>query len=982
MRSTSAALHHNTPAVAVRDNRGLTVRTLACHRHPHAPGTTDIRLTRHRFDPRGFLTRSADPRLHHAARPNFTCRSALSGAVLRADGADSGTSLALRDAAGRPLMALSHLLTADDGTDDHAQAVTRTFHYEAAHLPGRPLTVTETTADGLSRTAERFVYAGGSAPEQARNLAGRCVSHHDAAGLVQTDSAALTGGPLSVTRRLLREADSPETPADWRETGAAARHALLADPPYVTLTRADATGAGLTTTDAAGNRQRVACDVAGQPSGCWLTLKGGTERAVVRSLTRNAAGQPLREEHGNGVVTTYRYAPQTRRLTGITVARPAGHACGAGVLQNLRYQYDPVGNVLGVRNDAQETRFWRNRKVVPESRYVYDSLYQLVSATGREMADAGRPGGGLPAVVAFDSAACTPYVRTYDYDRGGNLTRIRHDAPATGHRHTTAITVSDRSNRGVLSTLTDRPEEVDALFTASGQQMQLQPGQNLAWTARNELLSVTPVVRDGSTDDRESYRYDGGRQRILKVNVQKKKTGTETRRTLYLPGLELRTVVSHGKETESLEVITVREVAGAPVQVLHWTSGKPEEITGDQKRYRYDNLTGSCSLELDGDGNVISTEEYYPYGGTAIWTARSAVEASYKTVRYSRRERDATGLYYHGYRYYQPWAGRWLSADPAGAVDGLNLFRMCRNNPATFSDYDGCQPVDGSNIVADDTDFQIRLAGGVLTGQQDSLIQNQYEQFFDNVRYKVKTFGNYFNDLLSISTFDMHPQPETNRVHFKEVFSSLTSDEKHAVRSWTALEDEGSEHEFSDAPGVYYESVNYELNQYLYRGEALSEELEKAHTNLSSALKKLPKFKGHLLRINGYHNNEFLPWGEVIFPGDIVTNYPAYMSASDANKYAKQVFNDSEYDNYAMYYFSDAHSATPLLNGIASRADNEREFLFSPLSFFQVENIAIAKPAERASDYAPGRISVCLKEIHFRKNILARNIHTGQSMSF
>ncbi|MGT3828646.1 RHS repeat-associated core domain-containing protein, partial [Enterobacter kobei] len=38
---------------------------------------------------------------------------------------------------------------------------------------------------------------------------------------------------------------------------------------------------------------------------------------------------------------------------------------------------------------------------------------------------------------------------------------------------------------------------------------------------------------------------------------------------------------------------------------------------------------------------------------------------------------------------YQPWAGRWLSADPAGTVDGLNLFRMCRNNPVTFNDLTG-----------------------------------------------------------------------------------------------------------------------------------------------------------------------------------------------------------------------------------------------------------------------------------------------------
>ncbi|WP_230381404.1 RHS repeat-associated core domain-containing protein, partial [Pseudomonas guariconensis] len=96
---------------------------------------------------------------------------------------------------------------------------------------------------------------------------------------------------------------------------------------------------------------------------------------------------------------------------------------------------------------------------------------------------------------------------------------------------------------------------------------------------------------------------------------------------------------------------------------------------------------------------LISQEEYYPFGGTAVWAARNEVEASYKTVRYSGKERDATGLYYYGYRYYQPWAGRWLSADPAGTVDGLNLFCMVRNNPLTFADEEGLLSAEVSKSV-------------------------------------------------------------------------------------------------------------------------------------------------------------------------------------------------------------------------------------------------------------------------------------------
>ncbi|VFS15003.1 Uncharacterised protein [Enterobacter cancerogenus] len=167
----------------------------------------------------------------------------------------------------------------------------------------------------------------------------------------------------------------------------------------------------------------------------------------------------------------------------------------------------------------------------------------------------------------------------------------------------------------MLSTLTENPADVEALFTAGGQQAQLQPGQALVWTPRNELLQVTPVVRDGGEDDRESYRYDGGSLRILKVSLQSAGNSVQTQRVIYLPGLELRSMQSGNTETESLEVISVGEAGRAQVRVLHWANGKPDGIDNDQVRYSYDNLTGSSGLELDGNGKVISTEEYYPYGG-------------------------------------------------------------------------------------------------------------------------------------------------------------------------------------------------------------------------------------------------------------------------------------------------------------------------------------------------------------------------------
>lgn len=42
-----------------------------------------------------------------------------------------------------------------------------------------------------------------------------------------------------------------------------------------------------------------------------------------------------------------------------------------------------------------------------------------------------------------------------------------------------------------------------------------------------------------------------------------------------------------------------------------------------------------------------------------------------------------------GHRYYQPWIGHWLSADPAGIVDGINLNCMVKNNPTMYCDEHG-----------------------------------------------------------------------------------------------------------------------------------------------------------------------------------------------------------------------------------------------------------------------------------------------------
>ncbi len=670
----STKLCKDTPSVIVRDNRGLTVRNVEYNRTVDG-SERQLLITRHVFDASGALQSSADPRhaLQPSSTPNFSYKRMLSSQQIRVESIDAGTQVHLQDARGLLIW------TADSNKNRQR------WEYDALSRPTRCF---ERAADDMEESCrERFFY-GDADDDAEQNLRGCLIRHDDTAGCAQISSYALTGKPLNEARRFLRNLDRP----DWSEDEEASE-ALLEEYSYTTHRLYNALSELLTETDAAGHCKRYEQNLAGQTKAVWLQLAGKAERQIASNLQYNAWGVTLQVRLGNGVVHTYEYEATTQRLQRLSALRESDST----TLQNLRYTYDPVGNITRIEDVAQSTRYMRNQRVDPVTVYEYDACYQLLSATGRESAQAKQQGPALPGLQNFDDTQLVNYTRRYTYDSSGNLFKIQHTG---AQNYTLNMTVAVHSNGVVPEEWEATPEQVDSYFDASGNLKQLQAGQPLTWNERDQLSRVVQIDRPSNADD-ERYIYASESRRVRKVRCWLAGNQQHKEEVRYLPGLEWREQrqadindENTARVNESLQVLSV-DAGGVFLRLLHWEIGQPEDITNDQARYSLDNHLGSSTLELDGEGNKLTYEEYYPFGGTAIWTAKSQIEAKYKYVRYSGKERDATGLYYYGYRYYAPWLGRWLNPDPAGTVDGLNLYRMVRNNPVLFKDADGLAPETG-----------------------------------------------------------------------------------------------------------------------------------------------------------------------------------------------------------------------------------------------------------------------------------------------
>ncbi|KAA2238584.1 hypothetical protein F0L74_20385 [Chitinophaga agrisoli] len=654
------------------------------------------------YDLQGQQLSNTDPRLFLAMvrenTPYFNFRSeyAMDGQVLQSDSADAGLRWSLQNIAGNAAVSWDSRGFVSQNKYDNLQ---------------RPLGMYVSGGDQstpLANWVQRMVY-GETAPNAAGlNLVGKPWKEYDDAGLTVINSYGLAGKPLQVNTYLRPDY---KTTANWT---AQAQQDIINEPVFTRSTACNVTGQVIWETQPDGSQLAYEYNInsALQASKQKIANPAVTAdpqwQTVISNIEYNAAGQRLSAINGNGVITRHAYDPLTQLLrrtyaTSNITGQPE-------VLQDVGYTYDPVGHTITATNNNAETVFNNNQQIDPVSTYTYDPLYRIISATGRTLPGLRQNTTGSTT----DLQNLENYTQLFAYDLGNNLVLKRQ--VATSASWSQVMTIAAGSNRLNTMYAGNAASQPSFTYDANGNMLVLQPGSTaqISWNYANYMAAVVNISRNVTNpqtgenmalDDAEYYQYDINGNRVRKITEQMANGGTQILYTekIYLGSYQrqrswtapVNTTTSTPITPDSEKHTLVVNDGDAAVLITHlWTIPPPIQtvIAAGDVCYRYQlcDPLNSVRIEVNEAAGLFTYEEYYVYGGTAYMLSRNQLDADTKELRFCGKERDnTTGLYYYGARYYADWLARWMSPDPAGPVDGFNLYEYAGGNPVNYNDPTG-----------------------------------------------------------------------------------------------------------------------------------------------------------------------------------------------------------------------------------------------------------------------------------------------------
>ncbi len=187
-----------------------------------------------------------------------------------------------------------------------------------------------------------------------------------------------------------------------------------------------------------------------------------------------------------------------------------------------------------------------------------------------------------------------------------------------------------------------------------------------------------------------TFSYDPfGRRAIKKTydSKEKNKKTLSTTRSFYLGLHELGVLNEKG----AIKKLRVPGIAGNQISL------KSIAIEIEDQTYAVlHDISGNVIALLDPvSREIIESYTYSAFGTEKIYNAyqkQISSSAISNPWRYAEKPIDEeTGLINFGFRYYDPSTSRWISKDPAGFIDGPNLYAYCHNNPLRCCDLFGLE---------------------------------------------------------------------------------------------------------------------------------------------------------------------------------------------------------------------------------------------------------------------------------------------------
>jgi RHS repeat-associated protein len=683
-----AAVHADTPTVAFFDTLGRPFLTISRNKFVRSGATLEEKYaTRTELNIEGNQREVIDANDRIVIRYDYD----MLGTRIHQVSMEAGERWILNDVAGQPIYAW----------DSRGH----TFRTDYDQLR-RPIAVNFNEANGPPLLVQQTIYGEGQG--NAKNHRTRIYKVFDSAGVVMSDEYDFKGN-LRHSSRIV--ADDYKKIYDWKND--------TVQPSWEVFNSSsifDALNRPISVTAPDASVYRPSFNEACLLETVDVSLRGApTPTPFVTNIDYDAKGQRVLIEYGNQVKTEYAYDRTTFRLINLKTTRAAnlnGLATQlfkeARTVQDLRYTYDPAGNITRIADDAVQVIFNNNQQVAPACSYVYDAVYRLIEATGREhIGQTGfqfNPPDGNYRDYPFvgvaqpnDLQAMRNFSERYEYDPVGNFEQMIHQATSGNwtrsyvYNEPSLIQPGKNSNR-LSSTMIGSNNPMTEMYTYDAHgNMTSMPHLTLMQSDFRDQLNATSrqAVSDG-TPETTYYVYDANGQRVRKVT--ERQNGTRKNERTYLGGFEVYREYDGSGATMTLERETLhimddkRRIALVETRTQGGEPGVPEQLI----RRQFGNHLGSTSLELDDAGQTISYAEYYPYGSTSYQAGRSVAEVSLKRYRYTGMERDAeSGLNYHRARYYVPWLGRWTSCDPSGVKDGVDLYEYVGSNPTDFIDPTG-----------------------------------------------------------------------------------------------------------------------------------------------------------------------------------------------------------------------------------------------------------------------------------------------------